>query len=1003
MAAEKRIYRLFLWSIAKEKFVILFFFFANICCTITHAQTPNFKHYTVNDGLPSSSIYTVSQDSKGFVWVATDKGVVKFDGYGFKVFTTADGLPTNDIWDISEDLQGRIWFYSFTKKIAYLSPKDQQIHTIPIDIKRILLVRQMTPKEVSVTTSNTQIVINDKDQVRTEKIEAMTYGVPQNNISRVLFYDHGQRSIGEVDIGRAHKKILTLPKEIKFNVTSWWGFYDNQNNFFFWDNKSITKITKHHYSDKVAQTAVASLQNLGLDTADRIEYIRITADDKIFVRTSSQSILLNKNLERLEGYNYLKVFDVSMVNFDKEGNIWIATRDRGLFLLSREATLSKSFDVLRNINIKRLTFNALDSTLWIGTQKGEILRLKNDNITPIDLQNTATNVSVRAMTTDNNGEKWIAWKNGHVINLPYKAGNTGKFLIQKSNTEIYASLGAVKDVLFEKKRNQVWFATHNGVTALAQKKHTWQHANTFKMPGNMALAQGPDSTVWVGRMDGLTKIVGRKVDELTIEKKQNETLTRSVLSLCIEAQTELWVGTDGWGAYRYKNGKTEHIVELNGKSVEAIRKAADGSLWIATNGGLYVITVTQQKPMRYVLKRISIAQGLPTQEVNDVCLIGQKVYVATSAGLSVLNYENLSYGQFSKPFPLIIKNLYLNRAPVAIASHYDLAHTQNNIDIDFVGLSYQSDKNIRYEYRLRQPSASNALWRSTTNTRLELSSIAYGSYILELKAYDVNNQETTIRPITFVINPPFWKTIWFALVVLGLAVVLVGLAAWLRVRYIKGKEIEKTKINKKFAELELQALQAQMNPHFVFNALTAIQNFILQHNDEQALMYLNKFSRLMRLFLESTREKYISLHDEIQLLKLYIELEHLRFRSKFEYDFMIDENTDQTQPIPSMLIQPFIENAINHGLLYVEHGGYLNVSFINKGNTLRCVIEDNGVGREKSKALKATSTKSYKSRGIEITQDRVKTLQETDNLKISINIIDKTNPTGTSVEINIGL
>jgi LytS/YehU family sensor histidine kinase len=242
------------------------------------------------------------------------------------------------------------------------------------------------------------------------------------------------------------------------------------------------------------------------------------------------------------------------------------------------------------------------------------------------------------------------------------------------------------------------------------------------------------------------------------------------------------------------------------------------------------------------------------------------------------------------------------------------------------------------------------------------------------------------------------------LLFLWLIVAAAGLSVWLRVRYVRKKESEKTTVNKRFAELELQALQAQMNPHFVFNALTAIQNFILQNDTEKAIHYLTKFSRLMRLFLESSREKYISLADEVQLLRLYTELEQVRFRDKFKVEFVIDQAVNQTVQIPSMLIQPFVENAINHGLVYLDEnsGGLLQITFKKIENVLHCSIKDNGIGRQQAADMKQQlANKPYRSRGMEITTERIKTLNDIDNLNVKISIIDNTNPTGTLVDIAI--
>ena len=204
------------------------------------------------------------------------------------------------------------------------------------------------------------------------------------------------------------------------------------------------------------------------------------------------------------------------------------------------------------------------------------------------------------------------------------------------------------------------------------------------------------------------------------------------------------------------------------------------------------------------------------------------------------------------------------------------------------------------------------------------------------------------------------------------------------------------------------ALQAQMNPHFVFNALSAIQNFILNNNAEEATDYLSRFSRLMRLFLESSRNKYIALSEEKVLLDYYIQLEQLRFKDKFTYQISLEEGVSLDTEIPSLLLQPFVENAINHGLVYKNtNDGFLNVNFKKENNKLICIVEDNGIGRNEAAAIKNKSLKPYKSRGTEITEERLRSLELIENTKIEIEIFDKIDdnlvPQGTKVTITMYL
>ena len=223
---------------------------------------------------------------------------------------------------------------------------------------------------------------------------------------------------------------------------------------------------------------------------------------------------------------------------------------------------------------------------------------------------------------------------------------------------------------------------------------------------------------------------------------------------------------------------------------------------------------------------------------------------------------------------------------------------------------------------------------------------------------------------------PWWRTNWFYATLIS----FIGFLTWFivntRIKNIKEKVERENTFIQKLAEMELRVLQSQINPHFISNALTAIQHFILNQEGDVASDYLSKFTHLMRLFLDASYEKYVLLEKELDLLTRYIELEQLRFPDKFDLIMDLEEDLDTTIELPTLLLQPYVENAINHGLLYKKTKGYLKIKITQMEEALICVVEDNGIGRERAKALKTGSFKSYKSRGIKLLTEQAKILEE---------------------------
>ena len=260
-------------------------------------------------------------------------------------------------------------------------------------------------------------------------------------------------------------------------------------------------------------------------------------------------------------------------------------------------------------------------------------------------------------------------------------------------------------------------------------------------------------------------------------------------------------------------------------------------------------------------------------------------------------------------------------------------------------------------------------------------------------------------PVT--IGTPWYATsiARFLMVIFLLGVIYSGYRY--RIAQIRKEERLHTEFQRKLADMEMSALRAQMNPHFIFNCLNSIENFVIKNDTLRASTYLNDFARLIRLILQNSRSQYVPLVDEIESLELYLQMESLRFTHKFDYEFLVDENVDpRSIEIPPMLIQPYVENAIWHGLMHKNTTGRLDISLSRKNGTLQCVIEDNGIGRQKSMEINAARrVKKKKSMGMSITEDRIKLLNELYNMNTEVKIEDLKNADGNSlgtrIEINI--
>jgi len=229
----------------------------------------------------------------------------------------------------------------------------------------------------------------------------------------------------------------------------------------------------------------------------------------------------------------------------------------------------------------------------------------------------------------------------------------------------------------------------------------------------------------------------------------------------------------------------------------------------------------------------------------------------------------------------------------------------------------------------------------------------------------------------------------------------------LRIRNIKRKSVEREKIQLRIAAVEMKAFRAQMNPHFIFNCINSIQHFILNNDQMEAHKQLTRFSKLVRNVLENSDMEWINVEREMETLKLYIELESMRFNSSFSFDLEVDQSVNKhSDQIPPLAIQPFVENAILHGLIPLKNtAGILRISMKKDGDIIRCVIDDNGIGRQRAREVKSRKQHSRKSMGIDLTIERLNRYVDISKAHIDhcVTIEDKWNEENQSVGTRVTL
>jgi hypothetical protein len=483
--------------------------------------------------------------------------------------------------------------------------------------------------------------------------------------------------------------------------------------------------------------------------------------------------------------------------------------------------------------------------------------------------------------------------------------------------------------------------------------------------------------------------------DLKTGKKVKDLLDKWTVGFCVTQKKDIYIASPS-GLFRYgRDGKVKKIkfTNIEDLKVNSVAEDLQGNIWINTAGlGIYVYNpgtkkiqnlqtkdgllsdnnnniIIDKKNRKWILSnfgvlvidgnrffKINKSEGLMSNEIIDLKVVNDTAWIASNMGLNKYVYVNNNNKIW---IPLNINEIKINNQLVD-SMPKRLTPIQNKIQFDFIGVFIAAAEEIKYNYRLSYDNTKGE-WQKTDQNQLVFENLQHGHYELEIEAYHANypNIRSKILKIPFVINPHFYQTFVFWLVIFLLLLLISSYFIYKIIKQRKQRELEKAELLAKVNESNLKSLQGQMNPHFVFNSLSTLQNLVLNQKDAEVLEYISEFSKLMRTMLDNSRNDIISLIDEIEFLKNYIDLEHIRYKNGFDviWTNLLSEDDFEDIYIPTMLIQPLIENAIKHGVSNLnERRGIIEISLkLINDSLLEIKVSDNGNNMVK-KGAKHTST-----------------------------------------------
>jgi ligand-binding sensor domain-containing protein len=953
---------------------------------------PNFKHYGIRDGLPSSEVYQITSDPQKNLWFVTDRGVVKYDGTIFRVYDKKDSLADNSVIKVYRDYKGRVWFIGYSGLLSYY----EKGKIIPYRFNSLITQNLGTLIFVSLYVDESENVFFNDVQGDVYKIDSSgTFLKYPFNMDTALFVIHCYDSIAPSTFYHNFRKF----KDVTCFKVQWpeqaFNFLVNED--IYYSHFSTTKLSNNDLIFYCGPWLIHISYNKSF-TVKRFEsqILNVYEDDekKLWVGCYNNGVYVCDSSLNIISH-YFTDLSVSHVFADYEGGLWFSTLENGIFYLASKNNLL--FSVNENIlKDKVITITNFSDSVLFFTTTNRILYKFNSYSHSLSRKDLKKEFSVLETVNFLYGaepekELWV--------------GYIGRFTDTVSWVErlpwegIKATLVNSSTKFIPQDENHLLGSGFSFVYALNKSSLVQKNINNREIHIT-TLFKDSKQRLFAGTLNNLS--IYNDGDFIPFDST-NETLKKRITDIGEFDNHCLVIATRSDGIILYSDTVVGTITGADGLSSNNINHVAvaGNTIWAGTNSGLNKIFITSFSPLQYSIRHYNLSSGLSSEEINDFTVTKDNIYIATNEGLALIKTHEQS--DASVEMPLYINSVKINDQDTAVLLSYSLNHDQNTVNITFSAVSFKHSKNVSYLYRL---VGQDTVWRSTSNRDVQFTNLPPGKYKFQLLA---ENSEGSISKapveIDFDISPLFYQTIWFKLLAAFIFWVILFSAIRWRVQTVKKKTDARHALNKKFSELNLNALRSQMNPHFTFNVLNSIQYYIAKKDSESAQLYITKFSRLIRMILDQSRTQFISLAEEIKMLTLYIELEELRFENKFSYTINTNDKLNPSRIfIPGMLIQPFIENSIRHGIHFKKGAARVDVNFTTSDSILICTITDNGIGRQAAAKLKDTA-EGYKSMGTAIVDERIQALSTLFDGKLKNYITDLTdengNAAGTRVTVEI--
>jgi len=916
-----------------------------LAALISLAQNRSFTyyHFGTEEGLSNSNVLSIKQHPNNLMYMATQNGVYSYDGYNFNKLKT-DSLRSNFIRNINfegNDIviinreEGVFKYDAQSKNVSELKElKFNKPGEDPVFIDELVLSGDFA---YALTERNRITVLNTKTNTIYKDEKRKTGDL---NVALCLFKTRGGRVLAGRSDGLYELKGEVQQKVSGLKNLAVHSVYEDEegklilgstNKIFILKDDKIEKEITPKFKAK-AKTFLFSFEK----TIDRIvadKYGRIW-----FTASPDENLYLYENNTLYDVFEILNINPalVYCLTKDKNENIWLGTFNDGVYFIQNPFFYNVSFTYnAKNLLINEVIFRGnsaiMASSNGLYAYNAATFNLKTisrpDELFPEQIFNLSTNPT-------------------HLYFSKMSGDNTSYTLDEKGQRKKVSSVISKHIYVLNEKEGLV-SDIYNSVSRISLSSQkvidTILSVFDYKTRINSMLVR--DNILYIGTSKGLTVV--NLIDKTY--KTVNEQAFKFPINHINLINNKIYLAHDA-GISIYEDKKL--IDRIGSMPLTAVKKVKfyNNIIWLATLDGLYACD-KQFNPVVIYNK----ATGLLSNSVNDVDFDGSAVCIATDKGISLSDIETMSRLK-PKLEPVKITHFEIDgMRDYSAGDKVKLSADQNDFTIKFLSPLFTKPNKQLFKYKYDGQA------KDASDFQVILGNMAGGKHQVEIKA-SADNGINWSDPVFVDIEKEitFSETPWLYVSITGGGLLLIVIGSYVWVKRVKQKALKRVKEEQQINLLKHQSMNALLSPHFIFNSLTSIQNYINTNNSLMASEYLAKFSRLIRMIIEKAAQSHISLRDEITRLNYYLDLEKERFKSKFNFEIRVSEGLDiDNIMIPNMIIQPHAENSIIHGILPKNQPGKLLINFkTNTNNELVITIEDDGVGLIKAKENPKANHKS---------------------------------------------